>query len=144
MRCVVRPMFAMAAWASLVFLAGCGSSGPELFPVSGTVTVNGKPLPTGSVQFIGTGLRPAYGQIGADGKFKLATDDQEGCAAGTFKVVVSAQEVKGTEATGEIVVPLAPERYASVEKTNVEVTIDGPKSDLVIDLKGEVLVENTP
>lgn len=118
-------------------LSGCGPAAPDLFPVAGTVTLAGKPLPTGSVQFIATGLRPAYGQIGSDGKFKLFTDDQEGCPAGKFKVVVSAQEVKGTEASGETVVQLTPERYASVENTNIEVTIDGPKSDLVIDLQKE-------
>ena len=69
-------------------LVGCGPAKPELFPVSGTVKLNGKPLTTGSVQFIGQGLRPASGQINADGTFKLATDGQDGCAAGVHKVLV--------------------------------------------------------
>ena len=40
-----------AAAAAAGFLVGCGESGPKLVPVSGTVTLNGKPLEGAAVAF---------------------------------------------------------------------------------------------
>lgn len=35
----------------LVFASGCGPAGPKTFPVSGTVTLDGKPLAEGTIHF---------------------------------------------------------------------------------------------
>lgn len=43
--------FLMAAAAALSALPGCGSGLPPLVPVSGTVTVNGRPLEDGFLYF---------------------------------------------------------------------------------------------
>src|SRR5262245_3253850 len=50
----------MARWFSLggvlcalCFLAGCGSSAPQPVAVSGTVNLDGKPLPDGKITLIG-------------------------------------------------------------------------------------------
>lgn len=75
----------------LVGLSGCGSgqySGP-VYPVKGKVLLaTGKPLTTGSVQFIPeSGGALASGKIGSDGSFSLVSlDKREGAAPGSYKV----------------------------------------------------------
>lgn len=119
---------------TLCLFSGCGSKGPKIVPVSGKVTLDGKPLPNGHIRFIPTGDRPAYGEIQSDGSFRLETDDKVGCAVGTHKVTVDAQAVTGTEATGETARQLTPIRYSSAETTEITVTIDGPRDDVLIEL----------
>lgn len=58
----------------LVLLAGCGpqSEGlPDLAPVTGTVTMDGEPLPNASVTFEASGGATAYATTDADGKYEL-------------------------------------------------------------------------
>lgn len=115
-----------------LLLVGCG--GEKLVPASGKVTLDGKPLETGSIQVVPDQGRPAYGNIGAGGHFELMTDDKKGVLPGTHKVVVSAQEITGTEDTGEVARQITPLRYASLDKSDLTVTIDGPTEDLLIEL----------
>jgi hypothetical protein len=76
---------------------GCSSKqiGPELIPVHGIVTLNGKPLTTGgTVSFRNrSGLVEPSGAIGADGRYTLLlSPKQEGAPPGKYKVVVFASE----------------------------------------------------
>jgi hypothetical protein len=87
--------------AALVALfAGCGGSKVptyDLVPVSGTVKLNGAPLPDADVAFIFDGdpaqaPRQYFGSAGktdANGKYEIATNAQKGCVEGKFKVVIS-------------------------------------------------------
>src|SRR2546423_11626348 len=62
-------------WLLLLGLlsGGCRKSGPELAPVSGHVTLNGKPLETGDVVFQPeNGKSPALGRTDAEGRYELA------------------------------------------------------------------------
>jgi hypothetical protein len=53
-------------------IAGCGESGPELAPVSGRVTVDGKTVENLEVTFQPDEMRPAsYARTGADGHYEL-------------------------------------------------------------------------
>ena len=74
----------------LVTLAGCGgfASSSTLYPTTGQVILaDGRPLTEGAVRFIPVAAgQPATGTIGSDGKFSLRTRDQEGAAAGDYKV----------------------------------------------------------
>jgi hypothetical protein len=52
---------------------GCGDKGPTTYPVSGTATWEGQPIPTGHVSFYPTdasGVAPDAGKI-VDGKFSF-------------------------------------------------------------------------
>jgi hypothetical protein len=57
---------------SLLAFGGCGPSGPTTYPVSGTVTFNGEPIPTGYITFTPDDptLAPESGPI-TDGKFSF-------------------------------------------------------------------------
>ena len=62
-------------WLLLLGLVsdGCRKSGPELAPVSGRVTLNGKPLENADVVFQpDNGKSPAIARTDADGRYELA------------------------------------------------------------------------
>ena len=75
-------------------LLGCGSSGPKQYPVTGTVTVNGKPAALVRVQFLhadqslpGNQKMPV-GITDESGAFHLSTTgDKDGAVEGEYTVV---------------------------------------------------------
>src|SRR5438067_1740402 len=76
-----------ACWLAAVI--GCGPSGPDIVPVSGTVMRNGKPVPYVTVYFQPTSGRPSLGSCDAEGKFKLGyTREQDGAKVDTHSVYV--------------------------------------------------------
>ena len=79
-----------------LILAGCiGSdpSAPKLVPVTGAVTLDGKPLAGAEVGFVPTGDTKGFGSVGktdGEGKYKLTSArGGEGAVAGNYKVVIS-------------------------------------------------------
>jgi hypothetical protein len=100
--------WAPAALAGLlaVGLVGCGNS--RYVPVSGVVTVNGKPYRNATVQFlpVATGDNPnpgrgALGHTDENGRFTLKTDDvHEGAVVGKHRIRITtkySKELKGYE-----------------------------------------------
>ncbi|MDZ4686430.1 MAG: hypothetical protein SH850_15280 [Planctomycetaceae bacterium] len=79
-----------------VLCLGCGKAdGPELATVSGTVTLDGKPLPHVNIRFIPEkeGGSPAYGGTNADGKYKLMfSQDRAGAMLGMHRVEIEPRE----------------------------------------------------
>lgn len=84
----------------LLFVFGCAKEEPppdvpELIPVSGTVTLDGKPVEGAVVLFIPTGSTnfSALGATDAEGKYKLQTRTgqqlRDGVPAGEYRVAVS-------------------------------------------------------
>lgn len=56
----------------LLALSGCGRSNLSVAPVSGTVTLDGAPLPAASVTFLPKeGGRPSFGVTNAQGRYIL-------------------------------------------------------------------------
>jgi len=80
-------------------LVGCSGNEPTA-AVTGTVTVDGKPLAEGTIIFEATGSRPATGKI-KDGEivevFTYETDD--GAPVGSHKVAISARPPASDAAT---------------------------------------------
>jgi hypothetical protein len=88
----------VATGAALLIAAaviGCGDDSglPRRYPVSGTITHNGKLLEQGNINFApdGPGGRAAGGTI-VDGKYSLTTQDpNDGAVPGKYKVSVVAK-----------------------------------------------------
>jgi len=95
----------IALLLSLGLTIGC-SGGAKIVPVSGTVTLDGKPLPNAHVSFQplskpgneapGVG---SYGLTGADGAFTMrsAENDQAGAVVGKHRVEINIKADSSTD-----------------------------------------------
>jgi hypothetical protein len=140
-------MFRWWVTASLLvgFLSGCGGSGPDLAPVEGTVTLDGKPLANKSLMFTpveGTTGHGAGGSSDAEGKYTLkavvpgATRDYEGVEAGRYRVTVFESLISG-DASGEDegdepAAAIAPEMNG--QKSEIPVVYGTERSPIVLDV----------
>lgn len=128
---------------------GCGSADPvggadrpNVIPVSGHVTFDGKPLDGANVTFIPTGTEPgAFGVTDAEGKFSLQTFiEGDGAAAGSYTVTIIKNSKPSVD---ESVIPaidappasvdqksLVPEHYGDPSRSGLgaDVTADGKNS----------------
>jgi hypothetical protein len=92
---------AALAGVGLVVVFGCADPTglAKRYPVSGTVTYNGKPVEKGVINFISTAAdgRAASGDI-TNGKYSLTTATAgDGAFPGSYKVTVIAEERDTTE-----------------------------------------------
>jgi hypothetical protein len=73
-----------------LILPGCGSGGPTVVPVTGTVTRNGNPVAHVHLDFMPeAGGRPSWGVTNEQGQFTLEYDPQQkGAEVGKHKVAV--------------------------------------------------------
>jgi hypothetical protein len=74
---------------------GCSAPPPPLAPVTGRVTFAGAPITCGIIVFspdADSGCRGACatGEIGPDGRYTLATDNQPGAVPGWHRVTVAS------------------------------------------------------
>jgi hypothetical protein len=84
----------------LLFLAGCGDSGPKTYPVTGKISIGGNPPSGVSVTFhpVTEGNEAASGQVNDQGNYTLYTgiDGKQGAMPGRYKVVLT--QVAGASA----------------------------------------------
>ena len=89
----MRIVFALMFVCAALGLAGCGGTGDGLVPVSGTVTVDGKPGEGAAVAFVPKDGTPGNGGSAladASGKYEITTPQgKKGLAPGAYKVTVS-------------------------------------------------------
>jgi hypothetical protein len=113
--------------------AGCGKTGPELAPVTGRITLDGKPLEKADVLFQPDGSRPpSSGRTDANGHYDLAY--KRGVMGGTIgsntvQITISSDVVANP--------PNIPARYNSESELKKEVK-PGPNEfnfDLTTDEK---------
>lgn len=90
------PRWTAVALLSLAAFTGCaGETGPPLVPVSGTLLVDGRPVPGVSVMFVpdnakGTSGPASVGVTAADGSFTLtAPGNRPGALVGHHKVTAA-------------------------------------------------------
>src|SRR5262249_13020597 len=80
----------------------CGwGGGPKLVPVSGIVTLNGKPMQDAAILFLPDpsnkdGL-PGQDQTGPEGNYKVMTLDRAGLVPGKYKVVITRSTVEASK-----------------------------------------------
>ena len=126
-----NPRFlALTYWAVLLLL-GCGESDGSI-PLSGSVTLDGRPLPEGSIELhpIRGTKGPSSGGSIANGKFSISS--QKGIRPGTFRVEIKAYRGSGKmevyEITGEereIPEQYLPARYNEKSELTVDVSREG-------------------
>lgn len=121
------PLFCLLLGVAAISQSGCDGR-PKRVRVSGQVLIDGEPVTAGFVRVIPADARPAYGEIGPDGRFSLSTfDPNDGCVIGTHRVTVSAFDQSGGRW-------LAPKRYRDLPTSDLTATIDGPMDTLEIKL----------
>lgn len=122
---------------------GCGG-GSEIsdgrVPASGTITLDGKPLESGSVGFLGEGGASGVGIVKNGGFSVSQSANSTGIMPGSYKVTVTSWKIEpGFEAPdgsinmeGESAISA---KYSSAEKSGLTATVaeDG-SSDIVIEL----------
>lgn len=92
---------------SLMATIGCGDSGMTLVPLTGTLTLDGEPLPFKSVMLVPIEGTPGHGAGGysdGQGNYTLraivpgAVKDYPGCPPGKYQVVVTEPQIPISEA----------------------------------------------
>lgn len=116
----------LALSISLILLSGCGRGGPPKYPVSGNVSVDGKPIETGDILFVPSDPKqgPTAGKIQA-GKFRFEA------VAGPHRVEIRAlRPIPGAAPMlGEYPQEnYLPARYHAESKLEATVTPEGPNN----------------
>lgn len=126
-------------WSTVVVLCGCLAClilpgcrrRPDLPPVakvSGVVTLDGKPLPRGTIQFVpdaskGTEGPTAVGTIDSEGHYRLKTAGVEGAIVGFHKVGVYALKQEPADETAPPPPPLIPPKYFNPETSGLRAEV---------------------
>jgi hypothetical protein len=113
-----------------VSIAGCQKSHLDLVPVSGQVTIDGKPLTHGQITVMPEGHRASIGKLDDEGRFTLSCFALgDGAPVGTHIATITAVEPIDEHSNRWH----APKKYAN-KATGVWVVIDAPTNDLKIPL----------
>ena len=120
--------------------AGCGDDGPDLRPVSGTVTfADGEPVPGAVVEFLPAGGGPAArGRTDAGGRFTLKTGGRAGAVVGDHRVGVSQAVLMdgfGDHVRHMTAKKVVPPDFASPATSGLRATVtdDGP-NEIVVEI----------
>lgn len=121
---------------SVTLLSGCGGTYDST--VSGVVTLDGKPVPRGTVAFRPVDKGPSvFGLIQSDGSYSLRVGQEEGLPPGEYKVTIAANE-ESTQKNPESSSPpkpgkpITPAWYKSPKTSGLNFTIK--KGSNTIDL----------
>ncbi|UUO04701.1 hypothetical protein M4951_15040 [Blastopirellula sp. J2-11] len=130
---VIATIFAVAVFAS----SGCGPSGPDMGHVFGTVTYEGKPLPTGTVSFVPEteGQPMAFAQIQADGTYEAATKSfGKGVPVGNHRVMITAMKDGGSGEGGSLI-QLIPTRYGGDRMSGLKAEVQEGENQIDFQLE---------
>jgi len=128
----------------LLAIVGCGgpADGFARFPVEGTVTLDGKPLKSGTISF--NALQHGASSSGeiSDGAFRLR--DADGLSPGPYRVEVysiqpTGRKIPSADDPGTLVeqtVNLVPKTYNVDSTLKAEIPTGGPKEPLSFPLVG--------
>lgn len=124
-------------------LTGCSGKEFDTYPVTGSITVNGSPLTTGSVTFVSTsGGPPATGEIGPDGRYTLTTEKpNDGATPGKYTVMVVAvadTSNRSPEDRSPLPPPVVPEKYLSTYTSGLTAEVKAGENVIDFPLTGEL------
>ncbi len=124
-------------WGALLFLfvVGC-QHGPEIAPVSGSVTLDGRPLDSAEVSFEPREGRASHALTDKDGHYQLRyTRDTMGALVGSHIVrIKSLTELMGPNGQSIVRPQIVPARYNTRSELHEEVK-SGQQNAINFDLK---------
>ena len=128
-----KSLVIVSSWI-LLTLSGC-SDKPKLAQVTGNVTYKGQPVKQGSITFVPAEGRPATGKI-VDGKITEITcyELNDGVPLGSHKVLIQAGQQSDDMYAPTAKSPI-PERYASLEKSDLTAEIVAGENTVDFELK---------
>lgn len=115
----MRPWWRWCAiGVTALFLAGCGTGkDPPRFQVQGTVTFQGRPVPSGTIRFEPDGSRGNQGPVSVipirEGKYRSDQPGVKGTIKGPLAVWISGYPARDPNV--EVQPPLFPEYRTTVE-----------------------------
>ena len=130
---------------SLAAIAGCGPSEPyEMVPISGVVTLDGRPLSNARLAFqplgggggkkVGPG---SYGRSDEQGRFTLETvDRRSGAVVGEHLVTVTTQAVVSEDAGNDATV-MTRETVPEHLRNGFKLKVEGETEDLQVELSSQ-------
>jgi hypothetical protein len=133
--CLVGALVALPA-------AGCGGTPYKTAPVSGRVTLDGRPLPKATVMFIpaagteGKALPSSAGLTDEAGRYSLVLDGgkKEGAVVGKHKVVILLGAAAAADDTKPTFHKQLPQKYNRKTELERDVPPEG-RADVDFDLK---------
>ena len=142
-----RPFWMLVWMLAFGMVVGCGgpSDQPDLGSVSGTVTLDGKPLANATVMFQPEQGRPSYGVTDDDGYYELRyTANTDGAVVGKHVVSITTYEdpeEEGQKPTPEKVPVDYNENAAENPEMNVEVKSGSQTFDFNLTTEGKEIVQ---
>jgi hypothetical protein len=141
----MRPLFTCLRFRALFPVAilsaaiGCSESSEKVTPVSGTLSVSGKPLPFGVVTFqpdATKGNATRFSPLGTvrDGKFELQTNGKSGAPVGWYRVTI-ATEIPGVSPPPGVTLPPIPQAARNPETTPLKAEVTEKAAPGAYDLK---------
>jgi hypothetical protein len=122
---LTRNLLAVAGMYCLFSTLGCGGKDYSIAPVSGVVTLNGKPVSNAKVQFLpaekGNPGPPSSSIMNTDddGHFELQFADQtKGAVVGKCHVLVSTRRTLSNPNDPDTTAEITPELFPDAYKTN--------------------------
>jgi hypothetical protein len=132
--------FSVVALGVLIF-TGCGGAYDST--ASGVVTLDGKPIPRGTVSFHPVAGGPAaYAMIQEDGSYTIQTGRAGGLPAGDYQVSVTANENSTVAQTSKGGPPppgksITPAWYRMRETSGLQFTVKPGSNTLNLELKSQ-------
>jgi hypothetical protein len=138
---MLRLCILFAAPVVIFFAGGCGGSKYPTAPVSGTVTMDGKPLANGSLTYQPEGGGMAsHGRTDESGRYTLKSirDDFDGAVVAKHRVIIRTVGKSSTDTSSDRADPTAvdpiPKKYNDATELTMEVPAEG-RDDADFDLK---------
>jgi hypothetical protein len=122
----------------VALLGGCGRGGAQS-EVAGTVTLDGKPIGPGWIEFTSPEKKmSASGTINADGSYSLVGNPKTGLAAGKYQVALEVREAPANANPSDRPPPgklLIPEKYGLGTTSGLEFEIAAGANKIDVPLK---------
>lgn len=134
---ITRKLGSLSAMLLLMATVGCG--GPYDASVAGLVTLDGNPIPTGTISFVpASGGPQAYAVVDTSGKYEVFTGREAGLPSGDYNVAIVSREPSMTLSEGggppPPGKPITPRWYASPTTSGLTLKVEPGSNEIDLQL----------